>query len=243
VDSDWHLALKVVGVTAAAETAGLMALLWGAQRLVQSPWGQKRTPNFLRRTVRGLPLLQWISLAVTIFFPSAVKSLVDGGVSAASNQVLKPNVTPGDSGAWYASLAKPWFNPPGWVFPIMWLIVSKPTQMWGVSCLLKQQQQAGESESSSSSSLSTTSNNKNLWPVLAVYCCHLALGDAWNQVFFGCQRIRLGAQVIAAFWSLLATSSVLFGGMDKRAGLLLLPTLGWVTVATALNLEILRLNK
>ena len=231
MDSDWHLALKVVGVTAAAETVGLLAVLWGAQQLVQSPWGQKRTPKFLRRTVRGLPLLQWISLAVTIFFPSAVKSLVDGGVSAASNQVLKPNVTPGDSGEWYASLAKPWFNPPGWVFPIMWLIVSKPTQMWGVSRLFKRQQ-AG-----------STQESKNIWPVLAVYCAHLALGDAWNQVFFGCQRIRLGAQVIAAFWSLLATSSVLFSRIDKRAGLLLLPTLGWVTVATALNLEIYRLNK
>jgi benzodiazapine receptor len=68
------------------------------------------------------------------------------------------------------------------------------------------------------------------------------LGDTWNQVFFGYQRIFLGVEVIGAFWVALAASAVAFGSVDTTAGLLILPTVGWVTVASALNLEIYRLN-
>ena len=231
-DSDLSLALKV-GVSSFAEAAGLLAVLWGAERL-SSEEGEQAAPAafsfLLRATVGGLSALQWISLFVTVFCSSAVKSLIDGGVGAASRQALRPDAVPGDE-AWYGSLSKPPWNPPGWLFPIMWLVVSKPTQFWAVGRVLRQ----GREVSGSSAA--------TYWPALAVYCLHLSLGDAWNQVFFGCQRIHLGAVVILAFWSLLAASCVLLGSVDRTAGFLLLPTLGWVTVASALNWEIYRLNK
>ena len=233
-DSDLQLALKA-GVSTAAETGGLWLLLWGTDKMARSA----RTPHWLRQPVHGLPVMQWIALVWTIFASSAVKSLVDGGVvSVASNQALQPSTIPGNSEAWYLSLQKPWFNPPGWLFPIMWLIVSKPTQLWGVSRILKLAQSSAESPIPAA--VATT---KHIWLAMAVYCGHLALGDSWNQVFFGCQRIRLGAQVICIFWSMLAVTAALFGRLDPRAGQLLLPTLGWVTVAAALNLEIFRLSK
>ena len=86
------------------------------------------------------------------------------GLSAASKQVLDPNSTPNPD--WYSGLKKPKWNPPGWIFPIMWLIISKPTQFIAVSKLLATQSKNGV-------------HYPNL-PVLA-YCTHLALGDAWNK--------------------------------------------------------------
>jgi tryptophan-rich sensory protein len=84
---------------------------------------------------------------------------------------------------------------------------------------------------------------KDQWPVLAVYCTHLALGDAWNDVFFGYQRIGLGAIVISVFFGFLLTSAKLFWDIDPVAGKLMLPTCGWVFIASSLNLSIFAKNK
>jgi benzodiazapine receptor len=220
-DSDMHLALKA-GLSTALETIGLVAVLAGAKQL--STKSMTMVPTFLQKVVGGLPVLQWASLLVVIFGSAELKAVVDGGVSAASKQILRPDMVPGD-GPWYENLKKPWFNPPGWVFPIMWLIVAKPTQMWAASKVLK-----------------ATAATQFPWSVMAVYCAHLSLGDTWNQVFFGCQRIKLGVGVICTFWSVLVASAVAFGGVDTTAGLLMLPTVGWVAVASSLNIEIYRLN-
>lgn len=210
------------GIATVTEAGGLLALLFGAEQLAKLP----KTPGFLRHIVKGLPVVQWISVLWTIFGTSTIKSLVDGGISESSRQALQPNVVPGNPN-WYAKLQKPWFNPPGWLFPIMWLLVSKPTQMLSVRRVLL---------------LPTESVGTRKWSALAVYCCHLATGDTWNQVFFGNQQIKLGVGVISIFWSLLVTSVGLFTELDQKAGLWLVPTLGWVTVASALNWEIYRLN-
>jgi benzodiazapine receptor len=223
-DSDVHLALKT-GFSTFLEAIGLVAVLAGAQKL-----SSKSIPDNLTRVVGGLPVLQWVSLFFVIFGSAELKAIVDGGVSAASKQILQPSVTPGE-GQWYENLKKPWFTPPGWVFPIMWLIVAKPTQMWAASRILK-----------TTAASSSSSSTQFPWSAMAVYCVHLSLGDAWNQVFFGCQRIRLGVGVICTFWSVLVASAVAFGSIDTTAGLLMLPTVAWVAVASSLNIGIYRMN-
>jgi tryptophan-rich sensory protein len=80
-----------------------------------------------------------------------------------------------------------------------------------------------------------------LVPLLA-YCAHLSLGDAWNKVFFGTVSTGRGLVVICAFWSVLWLSAYLFYHADPYAGLLLLPTCLWVTVAASLNWSIYLLN-
>lgn len=107
----------------------------------------------------------------------------------------------------------------------MWIIVSKPTQFMAVWKLVRQHY------------------TEDLTIPLVVYCGHLSLGDMWNKVFFGLECTGRGLAVICTFWSVLALSAYLFYNVDKYSGLLLLPTLGWVTVATALNWSIYLLNK
>lgn len=216
-DTDKMILAKAM-VSAAMETAGLLGVL-KLGRVLSSKL-QGKVP-FLTRLVRGLPVIEWASIVFVVFSSPTVKSWMDGTTSVATKQVLQPNVTPGNT-EWYKSLKKPWFNPPAWVFPIMWVLIAKPTQSLALSKLL--------------------SSPTAPWKQLTVYCAHLALGDAWNQIFFGCQRIHLGGYVISAFYAMLLTSSALFGDLNEQAGYLMLPTCGWVTVATALNWSIYRLN-
>ena len=61
-------------------------------------------------------------------------------------------------------------------------------------------------------------------PQLAAYCLHLALGDAWNKVFFGQQKVFAGALMISVFYGALLASAYLFSLVDPVAGLLMVPT-------------------
>ena len=133
-------------------------------------------------TVKGLPAAEWFAWCVIIFGSSAVGSVVDGSLRAATNQILMPTRVAGEQG-WYASLDKPRWEPPGYVFPVMWLLVSKPTQLLAVAKVCSSSV-GGEGEEAPGLP----------WvPQLAAYCLHLALGDAWNKVFFGQQKVRYAA--------------------------------------------------
>jgi tryptophan-rich sensory protein len=182
-------------------------------------------------SVFNLPLVELLCSFAIIFASTVFAGMVDGGLSTAGNQIFKPTEIPGNAN-WYDKLKKPSWNPPGWVFPIMWLIVSKPTQLCAVSRILKYGITMGEA------------GTKTL-PLgsLAVYTTHLALGDAWNKVFFGLQCTGRGAAVISVFYAMLVVSAYCFYTIDEKAGYYMLPTVSWVTVATALNWNIYLNNK
>jgi benzodiazapine receptor len=162
------------------------------------------------------------------FGSSTYGSLIDNGLTAATKQIMSPNEIPGDAN-WYAKLQKPSWSPPGWIFPIMWLLISKPTQFVAVWNLVK--------------STGTDAVTPELNLAFLVYCTHLALGDAWNKVFFGLQQTGSGVVIISTFWTVLLTSAYLFYQLDPSAGLFLVPTCLWVSVASALNWSIYLLNK
>ena len=177
-------------------------------------------------TIKGLPAAEWFAWCIIIFGSSAVGSAVDGSLRAATNQILMPTRVAGEQG-WYASLDKPRWEPPGFVFPVMWLLVSKPTQLLAVAKVCS----SGTSEGEEAAALPWV-------PQLAAYCLHLALGDAWNKVFFGQQKVFAGALMISVFYGALLASAYLFAQVDATAGLLMVPTCLWVTVAAALNWSI-----
>ena len=116
--------------------------------------------------VSGKRYLQAALILMVVFGSSYFGQLIDNGMSAATKQVMAPNEIPGDAD-WYANLKKPSWNPPGWLFPIMWLIVSKPSQFVAVWKLM------------------TSGEEKDFMLPFAMYCTHLSIGDAWNKVFFG----------------------------------------------------------
>jgi translocator protein len=118
-------------------------------------------------------------------------------------------------GSWYAALAKPWFNPPGWVFAPVWSIVYLLVAIAGW--------RTWEAESD--------------WTSIALWWTQMALNFLWPLVFF------------TAHWPLTATclvSVIVFIAKqwsdDRISATLFIPYAAWVSFASILNFEIVRLN-
>lgn len=215
-DTNPMLFLKI-GTTTLFESAALFGILWASLKIASSSSYPAWIPTVLNQS-----LIELLASFGVVFGSSFVGALVEGGMSAATNQALNPTQVVGEPD-WYKNLKKPTWNPPGWVFPIMWLIVSKPTQLCALSRMFK----FGIPSDTAASKLA-----------LVVYTTHLALGNAWNKVFFGLECVGRGTFVISLFYAALLTSTYLFYNIDKGAGYYMLPTCGWVTVATALQYSI-----
>ena len=150
---------------------------------------------------------RWLYLIVWL-----VLSLGAGAVGASFG--------PGD---WYASLQKPSWTPPGWLFGPVWtlLYILMAVAAWLVS---------------------THGEFRRRRLPLTLFCLQLAANAAWSWLFFGLQRPGLALIDIALLWLLLTLTLVLFYTTRRASGLLLLPYWLWVSFAAALNAEIWRLN-
>lgn len=129
---------------------------------------------------------------------------------------------PGD---WYASLAKPAWTPPTWVFGPAWTILY--AMMAVAAWRLWRRLGARPRESRRA---------------LVLFAVQLALNLSWTPVFFGMQRPDLALVVILFLWVAIAATIVAAWKACKTAAALLVPYLAWVTFATALNAAIWRLN-
>jgi len=147
----------------------------------------------------------------------ALAVILSASFAAAMTAAAYP---PGD---WYASLRKPWWTPPGWLFPIAWSIMY--ALMSAAAFLVWTFAPPGE----------------GTVPLL-VYGLQLVLNGLWSPAFFGTRRMGLGYLVVVALWVAVLATVVLFFGINYWAGLMMLPYLLWVTVASFLNLSVWRLN-
>ena len=77
---------------------------------------------------------------------------------------------------------------------------------------------------------------------LLVFGVQLALNVLWSVVFFGAQSLIYGLGIIVVLWFAIAFTIVLFYRVSRIAGLLLVPYICWVTVATILNYYLWTLN-
>lgn len=123
-------------------------------------------------------------------------------------------------GAWYDGLAKPWFNPPRWAFPVAWATLYVLIAWAGAR--LAHLPGAGL--------------------VMALWAAQIALNTLWTPVFFGAHRMGMGVAVIALLWLVVAALTVLAFRLDRLAGALLLPYLAWLSLAGALNYRLWQMN-
>jgi benzodiazapine receptor len=126
---------------------------------------------------------------------------------------------------WYASLAKPSFNPPNWIFGPVWTILYI---LMGVAAYLVYQKGFKRPE---------------VKRALTVFFIQLLLNALWSIVFFGVHMI-LGALVnIVVLWVMILATILTFRRISKAAAYLLVPYILWVSFATALNFSLYLLNR
>ena len=124
---------------------------------------------------------------------------------------------------WYAGLAKPWFNPPNAVFPVVWGILYT---VMGVAAWL----------------VWRTPPSRMRTIGLAVFAAQLALNVAWSWAFFGAHSPLAGLLVIFTLLAVIAWMVVTFRRTSRPAAWLIAPYFLWVCFATLLNASILTLN-
>jgi len=141
---------------------------------------------------------------------------------------------------WYPSLSKPSWNPPGYVFPLVWVPL-KLLQSAALAIVGKVAAAEVDASSGVGPFFKSLTSSKAVG-ALAVFAGMTALGNYWNVTFFGRRQMKKSVKVMAAFWGSVVATVVAFAAVDKNAGALVAPTVVWVTIATALNATIVRLN-
>ncbi len=127
-------------------------------------------------------------------------------------------------GAWYASLAKPWWNPPNWIFGPVWtaLYFMMALAAWLIW------QEGG-----------FRANRR----ALALFLTQLVLNAAWTPLFFGLHVLGVAFFELTGLWVAILATLLAFFRVSSVGGWLLVPYLIWVTFAGALNFALWRLNE
>jgi benzodiazapine receptor len=126
---------------------------------------------------------------------------------------------------WYATLKKPAFAPPNWLFGPAWtlLYVLMALAAWFV--------------------WKRGFDAEGVKVALALYLIQLVLNATWSALFFGLRSPLAGFLGIAALWLAIVATIVLFFRVSTPAGVLMLPYVAWVSFASLLNAAILKLNR
>lgn len=124
------------------------------------------------------------------------------------------------TGPWYERLAKPSWVPPNWMFPVAWTSIYFLIAFAGARV--------------------ATFDGSHY--ALAFWALQIALNALWTPIFFGLRRLKGSLPVMALLWIAVAGCTYTHFQLDFWAGLAFVPYLAWVTVASALNLSVVRLN-
>lgn len=122
---------------------------------------------------------------------------------------------------WYATLARPAWAPPNWLFPVVWTILYI---LIGISLFLVWRKSLESKQA------------------LVVFAVQLGLNLLWSLVFFGFHSIVGGLVIILMLWMAILANIIVFYRISRWAGLILLPYLVWVSIASYLNYSIYLLN-
>ena len=123
-------------------------------------------------------------------------------------------------GGWYAALAKPWFNPPNWVFAPVWSIIYLLVAVVGWR---------------------TWEGSRNS-RAMTLWWAQMALNFLWSPIFFTAHRPAVALAVISMLLVAILAFIARQWSTDRMSAALFIPYAAWVGFASVLNFEIARLN-
>jgi tryptophan-rich sensory protein len=123
-------------------------------------------------------------------------------------------------GQWYASLAKPSFNPPNWVFAPVWTVLYILIAVAGWRTFVRDH----------------ASVRMKLW------WGQLVLNFIWSPVFFAAHQIGIALLVIVLLLAVIIAFVAASWREDRIAAWLFAPYAAWVAFASVLNASIFALN-
>ena len=120
----------------------------------------------------------------------------------------------------YATMIKPGWSPPGWLFGPVWSVLYclMAVAVWRVWRLV------------------------GLRGAVIVYLIHLIFQALWSWLFFGLGRADWAMVDILILWLMILWLVFAFRRTDKLAYLMMIPYLLWVTFAAVLNGTLWALN-
>lgn len=122
----------------------------------------------------------------------------------------------------FQSLDKPSWIPPDWAFPAAWFT------LWLLQAIALVVL------------LSSERSGRGL--AIGLLVTQFVVAVAWQAVVFGPGRLTLAAWWLVAVLVLVVAAVIAGWRVTPLAGLLVAPTIAWVSVATALGFALLRLN-
>jgi translocator protein len=154
---------------------------------------------------------QIIKLVVSLLLPLIVGSIAG---------IFTANAIP----EWYASLNRPWFNPPNWVFGPVWTTLYL---ILGISFFLIWKLDAGKDRNQA----------------IIVFMVQLFLNFCWSFFFFYFKMIGIALIDIVALWIMIVIMLSRFYKLKPVSAYINIPYLLWVTFATVLNAAYFFLNR
>lgn len=129
-----------------------------------------------------------------------------------------------DLGPWYQGLTKPDWNPPDVVFPIGWTVIYALITVSAITAW-RAARTSAQAE----------------W-VIGLFAFNGFLNITWSLIFFRLQRPDWAFAEVILLWLSILALIIYCGRFSKKAALLLVPYLGWVSFAAALNWAVVELN-
>ncbi|MDH4122686.1 MAG: tryptophan-rich sensory protein [Thermoplasmata archaeon] len=124
---------------------------------------------------------------------------------------------------WYDSLRKPSWTPPGGLIGTIWFILY--TLMAIAAAIVWS---SGDFEQISI-------------PII-LFAIQLALNVIWSLLFFAKQDLKGAFVEVVIFWMFILATMIAFFTVNVLAGILFIPYLTWVSIASYLNYTVWRMN-